>query len=81
MEILRRAAGHSRESLGAAAGGVSAATVKRIERGQVQPHRSTIAALANALNCEPQDILPNEERAAGRRPVQKASGDGAPHEV
>lgn len=50
LEVRRHALGLSREALGAAAGGVSANTIRRIERGVVRPHRSTVAALIAALD-------------------------------
>ena len=48
----REKLGLSREALGAAAGGVSSATIQRIEGRKVRPQRSTLAALANALDCD-----------------------------
>lgn len=54
---LRRARGLSQERLGAAAGGVSAATIRRTERSETKPHPRTLAALAQALGCHPEDIL------------------------
>jgi transcriptional regulator with XRE-family HTH domain len=56
LEQRRLQLGYSRERLGAAAGGVTAGTIYRIERGQVTPHPSTLAALARALNCEIADL-------------------------
>jgi transcriptional regulator with XRE-family HTH domain len=53
----RRELGWSRERLGARAGGVSSSTIKRIERHEVVPHPSTVAALAGALGCAPEDLL------------------------
>ena len=50
VEQRRRAAGLSRERLGAAAGGVVSATIVRIERGAVKPHPRTLAALLAALD-------------------------------
>jgi transcriptional regulator with XRE-family HTH domain len=62
LEVRRRAARLSRERLGALADGISAVTVWRIERRLVQPHPSTVAALARALGCQPCDIVANENR-------------------
>jgi predicted transcriptional regulator len=49
LERWRLSLGLSRERLGAAAGGISSATVRRIEREQVRPQPSTIAAILRAL--------------------------------
>ena len=46
----RQALGLSREALGAAAGGVSSSTIRRIEHGRVRPHPSTVGALVAALD-------------------------------
>lgn len=56
--------GLSREALGALAGGISSATVARIERGIVDPHRSTKSALATALEIPFEDLWPVEVRQA-----------------
>jgi transcriptional regulator with XRE-family HTH domain len=56
LAARRRARGLSRERLGAAAGGVSAATIRRTERGETRPHPRTLAALAEALGCRPDDL-------------------------
>lgn len=63
FESHRLALGLSREALGAEAGGISSSTIRRIERGTVSPHRSTVAALARALGF-PRDTVPalNDER-------------------
>jgi transcriptional regulator with XRE-family HTH domain len=58
LQRRRQALGLSRERLGAAAGGISSATVRRVERGLVSPHPATVAALARALNCEVADLFP-----------------------
>jgi transcriptional regulator with XRE-family HTH domain len=51
LERRRRGLGLSREALGAAAGGLSSATIKRVERGLVRrPHPVTIAAIVAALD-------------------------------
>ena len=50
IEQRRLAAGLSRERLGAAAGGVASATIVRVERGLVNPHPRTLAALLAALD-------------------------------
>ena len=68
LEQRRVALGYSRERLGAAAGGVSSATVWRIERGLVTPHHTTRLALARALRCEVADIFP-DRRLEGARPA------------
>ena len=49
LEQRRLALGLSREALGAAAGGISSATVKRVERGEVRPQPSTLSAITAAL--------------------------------
>ncbi len=59
----RHALGLSREALGAAAGGVSSATVYRIELGRVRPHPSTVRALLTAL-----EQAPETDRARVTRP-------------
>jgi predicted transcriptional regulator len=51
LERWRRSLGMSREALGAAVGGIASATVKRVERGEVKPHPSTLAALVGALTA------------------------------
>lgn len=56
LETRRLNQGLSREALGAAAGGISSATITRIERGKVRPHRATLSALARALGCHPKDL-------------------------
>ena len=71
LERRRLALGYSRERLGAAAGGISSATVRRVERGLVRPHPATRAALARALGCEVEDIFPANEIEA------QASKEGA----
>jgi transcriptional regulator with XRE-family HTH domain len=50
LERRRLALGLSRERLAAAAGDFSAATIKRVERGEVKPQPSTLAAILAALN-------------------------------
>jgi transcriptional regulator with XRE-family HTH domain len=82
VESRRRAAGLSRERLGAAAGGISSATVRRIERGLVTPHPATVSALARALDCEPRDIDPKNANAPGGEPdaSSKLRVGGAPRE-
>lgn len=59
LRARRDALALSRERLGARAGGISSATIARIERGAVTPHPATVAALAMALGCEPDDLLEN----------------------
>jgi transcriptional regulator with XRE-family HTH domain len=59
LEAKRLALGLSREALGQRAGGLASTTVKRLERGLVRrPHRVTLEALARALHCRPEDLLP-----------------------
>jgi len=53
---LRLARGYSRERLGAAAGGISVSTIRRVERGIGTPHPVTLQALARALDCEVSDL-------------------------
>lgn len=56
----------SREALGAAAGGVSSATIFRLERGMIsRPHQATLNALAAALDVEVEEIwsMPVERAA------------------
>jgi transcriptional regulator with XRE-family HTH domain len=68
-DLLRRrlALGYSRERLGAAAGGISSATVKRVERGLVSPHPATLTALAQALGCEVSDLSSGRHREGATR--------------
>ncbi len=65
LERRRLALGLSRERLGAAAGGLGSATVRRVERGLVRPHPATLSALARALGCEVSDLLSDREEDAG----------------
>lgn len=51
LKARRQALGLSREALGAIAGGVSSATVRRAERGEVRPHPRTLRALLAALDA------------------------------
>jgi len=44
--------------------GVSLSTVERIERGDVQPRRATLAVLALALGMDVGDLSPEPEREA-----------------
>lgn len=60
----RQALGLSREALGAAAGGVSSSTIRRIEHGRVRPHPSTVGALIAALDCATNEQRPGEDRGA-----------------
>lgn len=52
---LRALAGLSRERLAALAG-LSPRTIYAIEREGVRPHEPTLYALANALNCDLEDL-------------------------
>jgi transcriptional regulator with XRE-family HTH domain len=74
LEVQRRrlALGYSRERLGAAADGISSATVRRIECGLVRPHPSTRAAIARALGCEIRDIFPTTNERPDPGPDQGA---------
>jgi Helix-turn-helix len=63
LERWRRALGLSREALGAAAGGIASATVRRVERSEVKPHPSTLAALVAALNQATREQRPGGNRA------------------
>jgi transcriptional regulator with XRE-family HTH domain len=51
LRLLRQLRGLTRQELGARAGGVAISTVARIERGEVEPHPSTLAALTRVLNA------------------------------
>jgi DNA-binding XRE family transcriptional regulator len=66
LEGRRLALGYSRERLGAAAGGLSAATVFRVERGMVVPRPATRVALARALGCRVSDLFSEHGRGATR---------------
>jgi len=66
IEARRQSLGLSREALGAAAGGVSSSTIRRIERGVVQPHPSTLAALAYALDAAQNDHEPAANGLVGK---------------
>jgi predicted transcriptional regulator len=68
IESRRQGLGLSREALGAAAGGVSSSTIRRIERGVVQPHPSTIAALIQALDAARYDDTPAANGRVGKVP-------------
>jgi transcriptional regulator with XRE-family HTH domain len=78
LKQWRLSIGLSREALGAAAGGVSSATVRRIEHGEVRPHPSTVAALLGALRARSGAVLTSDDHeAAGGGPVGKEGEDGA----
>jgi transcriptional regulator with XRE-family HTH domain len=51
IKARRELLGLSREALGAAAGGVSCSTIRRVEREEVRSHPSTLAALTRALDA------------------------------
>ena len=55
IEQRRHALEMSRETLGAAAGGIASSTVHRVERGLVKAHPRTIAALTQALDRAEQE--------------------------
>lgn len=63
LKAAREARGLNRETLASRAG-VSMKTVELIERGQVNPQRSTRTVLALALGCAAVDIWPELEAAA-----------------
>lgn len=48
LEQRRLALGLSREALGARAGGIASATVRRLEKCEVRPHPSTVVAILAA---------------------------------
>ena len=75
IKARRQSLGLSREALGAAAGGVSSSTVRRIERCEVQPHPSTVAALKGALDTA--EAAHNDHEPAASELVEKAGDDGA----
>lgn len=78
LKRRRLEAGFSRERLGAAAGGIASATVVRVERGEVSPHPSTVAALAAALGCVPEDLLePQDDHDPGASRAAEEVGEGA----
>jgi transcriptional regulator with XRE-family HTH domain len=68
IQIAREEAGLSREGLAFKAG-MSLRTIERIEAGQVQPHRATVRAIAEALDLTP--------AALGQAPGQAESGKAA----
>jgi DNA-binding XRE family transcriptional regulator len=68
LEQRRLVAGYSRNRLGVAAGGVSSATIRRVERGLVRPHPITRVALAGALGCQVADLFPDHEENATEVP-------------
>ena len=78
LEQWRLALGLSREGLGAAAGGVSSSTIRRIERGEVRPHPSTLAALLGALEQRSAVSAHNDHDPAADRAAGKA-GNGNAH--
>lgn len=59
LRAARLAADLSPEGLAFKAG-VSLSTVERIERGDVQPRRATLAVLALVLGVEPTDLVDAE---------------------
>lgn len=75
LKARRTALGLSRERLGAAAGGISSATIRRIEFGIVKPQPQTLVALARALYCSPSDL--NDHEPAARELVEKERDDPA----
>jgi transcriptional regulator with XRE-family HTH domain len=74
LKRRRTALGLSREALGGLAGGISSSTIRRIERDEVSPHPSTLAALAAALGCEADELAtpPSDQRTRADRIRRKA---------
>jgi transcriptional regulator with XRE-family HTH domain len=68
---LRRERRLSRERL-ARLSGVSARTIYRIEHQSVEPHLSTLMALAAILGCRPHELLHTTKRPM--RPLGVAKG-------
>jgi len=75
LKQWRLSVGLSREALGAAAGGISSATVRRIEHAEVRPHPSTVVALLNALKArsDTAGVIQNDHEG----PVKPPAGKGA----
>lgn len=71
LERWRVSLGLSREALGAAAGGIASATIRRVEREEVRPHPSTVAALVAALNTRSAAL------ATADRPSEHSGGGGS----
>ncbi len=84
LRMRREAADLGREALGAKSGGTASVTIWRIERGEVRPHRSTLAALANVFGCTAEQLYaeptPMEIRRlqAGLTRPQLAQGASVP---
>jgi transcriptional regulator with XRE-family HTH domain len=75
LEARRLALGLSRERLAAKADGMSSATIRRAERGDTVPHPRTVAALAKALGCRPEDIDPiNSDASVHETEATPSSG-------
>jgi transcriptional regulator with XRE-family HTH domain len=65
LVVFRVAKGLTQAQLAAAAG-ISTETVSNIERGVYRPLPLTARALAGALGCEPEELVPvNEQRGVG----------------
>lgn len=70
----RRQLGLSREALGAAAGGVSSATVYRVELGRVRPHPSTLQALLKALETSEARVTTPSPTKTAKTVATRATG-------
>lgn len=56
LKRLREGKTWSREEMGKRAG-ISPATVTKLENGERRPKPATLAAICEALGCEPSDLL------------------------
>lgn len=76
LAAIREARGLTQEQLAVRAC-LGSATVFRIEHGQHKPRRSTLRLLADALDCDPSDLLPttSESPGAGGRTEALAKSD------
>jgi predicted transcriptional regulator len=77
LRARRESLGLSREALGAAAGGISSATIARAEAGTVKPHRATMTALARALGCDVEAIVPTTSEGPVSSGTLAKLGSGA----
>ena len=62
IELRRREVGIPRYALAAAAG-LSAPTITRLEQGKINPLHGVKIAVALALDCDIDDLWPNPSRA------------------
>jgi transcriptional regulator with XRE-family HTH domain len=74
----REALGLSQAALGTAAGEVSSATIGRIERGERKPHRSTIAAISQALELPVNGARNESSRDITPGPLKEEADDAGP---